>query len=321
MKKILFLIVISLITFTGCTNDNLTKVTLMLDYTPNTNHTGIYVADKLGYFQEEGIDLEIIDTGSNGVEQAVSTGSVDFGISYQENLTMSNDKGLKNLKSIYAILNENTSGLISSKDKNILKPSDLKGKTYCGWGSDVESAIVKYVAKIGYVEDKDIKIVNGGTDFLRSTDDNCDYFWEFKGWSGIEANLEKKEFNWISLKDLGLDWYTPIIITSDEFIKDNKEIVQSFVNAIIKGYTYAANNPKEASDIFLKYNKSYDKEFIKASQKYLSRYYLSDSSIAGYQKENMYKDFTKFLKDNKIIKDVDYKNLYTNEFIDNYYQS
>ncbi len=321
MKKLLFLVVLSLISFTGCKNEDLTKVTLMLDYTPNTNHTGLYVADELGYYKEEGIDLEIIDTGSNGVEQAVSTQAVDFGISYQENITMSNDQGLKNLKSIYAILSENTSGLISFKDKEIIKPADLKGKTYCGWGSDVESAIVKYVAKEGDVEDKDVKIVNGGTDFLRSNKDDCDYFWEFKGWSGVEANLENKEFNWISLRDLGLDWYTPIIITSDEYIKENKDVVQGFINATIKGYTYAVNNPEKASNIFLKYNKSYDKDFIESSQKYLSRYYISDNALAGYQKESIYKDFTKFLKDNKIIKDVDYKELYTNEFIEEYYQS
>ncbi len=321
MKKILLIVILSLITLTGCKKEDLTNVTLMLDYTPNTNHTGIYVAKDLGYYEEEGIDLEIVDTGSNGVEQAVSTGTVDFGISYQENLTMSNDQGLKNLKSIYTILNENTSGLISLKEKDIVKPEDLKDKTYCGWGSDVETAIVKYVAKEGNVEDKDVKIVNGGTDFLRSDKNECDYFWEFKGWSGIEANLEGTDFNWISLRDLGLDWYTPIIITSDDLIESDKEIVQGFINATIKGYTYAAENPEKASEIFLKYNKSYDKEFIESSQNYLSRYYLNESSLAGYQEEKIFKDFTNFLKDNDIIKDVDYKTLYTNEFVEEYYQS
>ncbi len=320
MKKIFFLVLVSLMFLSGCSNKDLTKVTLMLDYTPNTNHTGLYVAKKLGYYKDEGIDLEIVDTATSGVEQAVSKGAVDFGISYQENLTMSYDKGLKNLKSIYAILKENTSGLISYKEKNIIKPEDLKDKTYCGWGSEVESSIIKYVAKKGNLEEKDLKIVNGGTDFLRSNKNDCDYFWEFKGWAATEANLENKDFNWISLKDLGLDWYTPIIITSDEYISNNKDIVQSFINATIKGYTYAANNPKDASDIFLKYNETYDKDFIEASQKYLSRYYLNDSSLAGFQEDHIYKNFTKFLKENKIIKDVDYKNIYTNDFINEYYE-
>lgn len=321
MKKILIVAVIFLFVVTGCSDSNLKTVTLMLDYTPNTNHTGIYVAKEKGYYKDEGINLEIVDATEAGVEQSVAKGDADFGISYQENLTKSNDKGIKNLKSIYSILKENTSGFISYSDKDIKKPSDFKGKTYCGWGSDVESAIVKNVIKDAGLKEKDIEIVNGGTDFIRSNKDDCDIFWEFKAWSAIEARQENIDFNWISLKDLGLDWYTPIIITNEDNIENDSELVQSFINATIKGYEFATNNPEESANIFLKYNKTYDKDFIRASQKYISRYYLNDDGMMGYQEEEKYKNFTKFLKDNKIIKDVDYKELYTNEFVYNFYNN
>src|SRR5690606_38138985 len=65
----------------------LEKVTLVLDWTPNTNHTGLYVARAKGYYAEEGLDVRIILPGEAGAEQMVATGNADFGVSYQEAVT------------------------------------------------------------------------------------------------------------------------------------------------------------------------------------------------------------------------------------------
>ncbi len=295
------------------------KTTIMLDYTPNTNHTGIYVALDKGYYKEKGINLEIITNSSSSVEQAVANQKVDFGISYEENITIANDKGITGLKSIYAILSQNTSGFISYKEKGIKSPKDLNNKTYCGWGSEVEEKIVQEVAEIGGAQN--VNIVSTSTDFLRSNKNDCDFFWEFEGWSVQEANNKKIEYNYMPLKDYGIDFYTPIIITSNNLINENSELVQNFVSATIKGYEYAHKNPKEAGNIFLKYNSTYDENLIYDSQKYVSKYYIAQNKKAGYQYNDVWENFTNFLYDSNIVKTKEYKELYTNEFINKYYES
>ncbi|MCQ4404289.1 ABC transporter substrate-binding protein, partial [Clostridioides difficile] len=90
--------VFTLATITGCSSNNnkdknndkdtsSKKVTMVLDWTPNTNHTGLFVALDKGYYKEEGLDVEIVQPPESGAETLVATGKADFGISYQEQVT------------------------------------------------------------------------------------------------------------------------------------------------------------------------------------------------------------------------------------------
>src|SRR5665648_1192896 len=97
-KKLLPILIISILSLSGCgtgtttpaspTTKPLTTVSLMLDWTPNTNHTGLFVAQEKGYFAKEGLDVKFIQPSSSGnVEQLVGTGKTDFGVSQQEQVT------------------------------------------------------------------------------------------------------------------------------------------------------------------------------------------------------------------------------------------
>ena len=147
MKKIL-LTASALLLLTGCNgakkeenekedSKELKKVTLMLDWTPNTNHTGIYVAQEKGYFKDRGLDVTIKTPGEVNADQLVAVNKVQFGISAQEQVTQARTEGIP-VKSIGAIIQHNTSGFMSLKDKNITSPKDYVNKTYGGWGGPVE---------------------------------------------------------------------------------------------------------------------------------------------------------------------------------------
>ena len=112
----------------------LEKVQVGLDWTPNTNHTGLYAARDKGYFKEQGLDVEIIQPGQSGADQMVASGSVQFGVSYQESETMARISGVP-LVSIAAVIQHNTSGLASPLAKGIDSPEKFEGKTYGGWGA------------------------------------------------------------------------------------------------------------------------------------------------------------------------------------------
>jgi len=97
MRKMMVLVVISMLLtlgLSGCHSQeqggtsDLTKVTVVLDWFPNTNHTGLYVARDLGYYREAGLDVEIIQPSEGGASQLIAAGQGDFGISYQEEVTV-----------------------------------------------------------------------------------------------------------------------------------------------------------------------------------------------------------------------------------------
>lgn len=113
---------------TACSNNNdsanskkkgLKHVTVVLDWTPNTNHTGLYVAKEKGYFKDEGLDVDIIQPGEAGADQLVAAGKAQFGISAQESITEARIQGVP-IVSIAAIIQHNTSGFASPKEKILL---------------------------------------------------------------------------------------------------------------------------------------------------------------------------------------------------------
>lgn len=130
-------------------SQELKEVTMVLDWTPNTNHTGLYVAQEKGYFEEQGLDVEIILPGEAGANQLVASNQAEFGIGAQESLTEARVQDIP-IVSIAALIQHNTSGFASPKDKAIESPSDYEGKTYGGWGAGRKSgAWVHYGTRRG----------------------------------------------------------------------------------------------------------------------------------------------------------------------------
>ena len=109
---------------------DLQEVTLILDYTPNTNHTGIYVALEEGYFADEGLAVNIIEPGDNNTSAAlVAAGKGEFGVSYQEDVTyaLTGEEPMP-IKAIATVIQHNTSGFAALKDSGIEGPADFEGK-------------------------------------------------------------------------------------------------------------------------------------------------------------------------------------------------
>ena len=123
------------------------KVRVILDWTPNTNHTGLYVALDQGYYAKEGLDVEILPFSSSGVEPVLSSGGADFGISGSEALTFARASGQK-LKSVFIIQQKPSLQLgVAANRDDIQSPKDLDGKIYAGFGLPFEQPIVRTVIK------------------------------------------------------------------------------------------------------------------------------------------------------------------------------
>ncbi|GAF09841.1 hydroxymethylpyrimidine ABC transporter [Paenibacillus pini JCM 16418] len=148
-------------TTTGTEPKKLKDIKVVLDWTPNTNHTGLYVAKNQGYYEEEGLNVEIVQPGSGGADTMVAAGKVPFGISYQENVTQARTQDVP-LVSIAAIIQHNTSGFAAPVDRKIKSPKDFEGKTYGGWGSPVEEAVMGSIMQKESADVKKVTIANMG---------------------------------------------------------------------------------------------------------------------------------------------------------------
>jgi ABC-type nitrate/sulfonate/bicarbonate transport system substrate-binding protein len=327
MKKWITIICTTLL-LAGCSSGNdqakekdkkdLEKVTVVLDWTPNTNHTGLYVAKDKGYFEEEGLDVEIIMPGEAGVDQLTASGKADFGVSYQESITQARVQGVP-LVSIAAVIQHNTSGFASPVEKNIKSPKDFAGKTYGGWGSPVEKSVLDSLMKIEKGNVEDVSIVNmGDADFFTAVKRDIDFAWIYYGWTGVEAELRGEKINMVYLTDYSekLDYYTPVLATNEKMIESNPETVKAFVKAAAKGYGYTIENPKEAADILLKAAPDLDEELVKKSQEWLAPHYQDDASRWGEQKLDVWKNYADWMFDNGLLdKKLEAEKAFTNEFL------
>ncbi|MBU5292473.1 ABC transporter substrate-binding protein [Anaerosalibacter bizertensis] len=333
MKKTKFIVLICTLliitlVFSGCSPQNsenkekaeLEKTKVILDWTPNTNHTGLYVALEKGYYKDEGLDVEIVQPSEDSSTTLIATENGDFGVTYQEDVTyaLTSEDPLP-VKAIATIIQNNTSGFASPKSKNIETVKDFEGKVYGGWGSPSEEAILKAIMKKNGADYNKLKNINiGSDDFFAATEKNIDIAWIFEGWTGVEAKLKGIDLNYIAVKDLhpDLNYYTPILVTNNKLINENPDKVKGFLKATEKGYKYSIDNPEESAKILLKYAPELDEKLAVESQKFLAKEYISDASKWGVMKSEVWKNYAKFLKDNGLIeKELKVEDAFTNDFL------
>lgn len=320
MKRILWTIgLLLLLTMFGCGKSQgaLEKVSVTLDWTPNTNHTGLYVAQELGFFTEEGLEVEILQPGQSITDQIVATGKSHFGVSYQENVIRARSVGIP-LVSIAAVIQHNTSGFASLKEAKINSVKDFEGKRYGSWDSPSELAILSNVMQAADADIAKVKVISGIYDFFSTIGKDADFEWIYYGWDGVIAAQRGIEINYIPLKDLNpvFDYYTPVLISSEDYLKDNADTTKKFLRAVKKGYEYCISDPEKAADILIKHVPELNSQQVQASVQYLSDQYQAEAEYWGVQKREVWLNFADWMSAEKLIKEsLDIDRAYTNEYL------
>ncbi|MNW58966.1 NMT1/THI5 like protein [compost metagenome] len=223
------------------------------------------------------------------------------------------------LVSIAAIIQHNTSGFAAPKDRKIKTPKDFEGKTYGGWGSPAEEAAMKAIMDPEGGDVKKVKLVNiGEADFFTAVKRDIDFAWIFYAWTGIEAELRGEPVDMLYLKDYApqLDYYTPVLTTSEKEIAGHPELVKAFLAATTKGYQYAIDKPEEAAAILSKAVPDLDPKLVLASQKWLSPKYKDDAARWGEQKAEVWKNYADWMYGLKLLdKPLDAASAFTNDYL------
>ncbi|MHB1452860.1 MAG: ABC transporter substrate-binding protein [Saccharofermentanales bacterium] len=295
------------------------KVTLVLDWIVNTNHTGIYVAEELGYFEEEGLEVEIVQAPEMNFVEMVGMNAAQFGICGQEQLTQARVTGDVPVVAIGAILQHNTSGFAAPADRNIKSPKDFEGKKYSGWGTPLEERFIETLMKKSGGDFSRVEMrMMGATDYFASMETEADFAWIYYGWDGIGAKVRNYPLDFILLQDVDpvLDFYSPLFISNEETISGHPELVQKFMDAVSRGYQYAVGQPEEACDLLLKSTPETDRTHALKSIEYLSQYFLDEDGGFGSMDQAIWENFSTWMFDNKLIgSPLQIEDSYTNEFL------
>ena len=330
--------VLTLTAFAGCTSGNSsssesekstsdsaaekTNITFMLDWTPNTNHTGLYVAREKGYFDEAGLNVEIVQAPEDGAEVLVGANQAQFGVSFQDSMipTLVGDSKLP-ISAVAALVQHNTSGIISLKGRGMDTPKGLEGMKYATWDLPIEKATLKKVVEDdGGDFDKVELIPSTVTDEVSALQSGqVDAIWVFYGWAGVSTEVAGLETDYFAFKDINpvFDYYTPVIIGNTDWMSEHPEQTKAFLSAVKKGYEFSIENPDEAADILLKSAPELDETLVKASQRYLAKEYKSDVEQWGYIDPARWNAFYSWINENGLAEGNLAENVgFTDEYLE-----
>ena len=327
MKRwmVLLLTAALMLTFAGCGNavKEAETVTVVLDWTPNTNHTGIFVAQAKGYFEEAGLNVEVVQPPEDGAETLVASGKAQFGVSFQDSLApaFAGDAVLP-VTAVAAVVQHNTSGIISRAGEGMDTPKGLEGKKYATWDMEVEKATIRDVMQAdGGSFDLVELIPSMVTDEVSALQSgSVDAIWVFYGWAGVACEVAGLETDYFAFADIDpvFDYYTPVIIANDAWLEENPETAKAFLDALSQGYTFAAENPVEAADILMEAAPELkaNSPLVYASQEYLSAAYIADAERWGEFDGERWAAFYRWLNENQLLEaEIDPQYGFTNEYL------
>lgn len=305
------------------------KVSLALDWTPNTNHTGIYVAMQKGYYTQNGIDLTLTPYSSSVYpEQLVSTGKAEFGISFPESVTTFRAQGVP-IVSIAAVIEHNTSALVTLKSSGLDSVAKLAGKRYAGFGAPYEQPVISQMLSCAGATSTSFQNVTTQLDPIAALKSGqFDFAWVYLGWEGIEAQQQGVELNTFPLTDYCIpDYSSPVIITNQQFIQQHPDIIKRFLKATAEGYEYAIQHPQDAANLLIQgapKGSFDDQQLVYKSQDYLSPLYAPGEKCWGAQSLASWTNYPRFMfnhqaiqdaNGNPITKEPDYSAAFTNQFL------
>jgi NitT/TauT family transport system substrate-binding protein len=284
------------------------KLTLALDWTPNTNHTGFYVALEKGFYSDLNLEVHLrspkIDNYKATPAQLLADKEVDFAIAPSESVISYQTLPTKpNLLAIAAILQADTSAIVTLKSSGIDKIKDLDGKKYASYDARFEDTIVSEMIKKDGGKGNHIKITPAKLGIWETLlSGEADATWVFMPWEGIEAKRKGIELNSFPLQDYNIPYgYSPALLSHPEILKNKEKAVRDFLAASAKGFKWAAQNPVEASEILLPHAETNDLDFLIESHTYIAPYYLDENSEWGKMKDERWISFVYWLKENKLI--------------------
>lgn len=262
MKRIISFIVVCAMLLCGCSatsnhenNSGLKELDVVLDWYPNALHAFLYVAIENGYYEEEGLKVNIrFPSNANDAISLVAAGQADIGLYYQQDVIQARANQDIPVKSIGAVVQGPLNIVLSLEEKNITGAEDLVGKTIGYAGTELSEALIRSIMQYVGADYSDVTMIDVGFDLMSSmTTGNVD------ATIGCLVNhevpqMEEEGFsvNWFDLDDYGVPtYYEGVFLANDDTVENDSETLKAFLRASAKGFADMKANPEEALQILL----------------------------------------------------------------------
>ncbi len=300
------------------------KLRLALDWTPNTNHTGFFVAREKGFYKDAGIELDIQspldDNYSTTPAKKLELGDTDLAIAPTESLISYRTKAKPfAMRAIAALLQEDASAIATLESSGISRPKELDEKSYASYGARYEDQIVKQMIQN-----------DGGKGVLEChypdklgiwntlVEGTYDATWIFTAWEGVEAEKRGIELTTFRLGDYGIPYgYSPVLCASENQINSDPGSLTAFLQATKRGFEFAVSNPEQAAEILKPELTDHDRQHLDLlkSQTMINDFYVKDGAW-GVMESSVFDPFVEWLKEYDLVPDsLDPNLLYTNKYL------
>ncbi|MBC9954168.1 ABC transporter substrate-binding protein [Leucobacter sp. cx-42] len=314
----------------GAADGSAEAVTFALDWAPNTNHIGVYVAEAEGYFADAGLDVEILPYGSTSATQLVSAGEADFGIGGQSGVQMARTSGL-DVISVYRVTQTDTGRLVALNDRtDITRPKDLDGMVFGGFGAPLFPALAKSTIQGdgGAGTFEEVVLDTGAYEAL--SQGRIDFTLSVATWENLQNEIDGHPYQAWRYQDFGVpEQQSTGIISSDAYLAEHPDAARAFVGAVAKGYQFAADHPEQAAEILIDANPDTlgtARELVQRSAKLMAEdgYLVQEGHEIGAAHPDAWNGFGKFLFDGGFLADAsgkpvtvepDWSTYYTDELL------
>jgi len=281
------------------------SVTIALDWTLNTNHVGLIAARDRGLYADAGLEVEILPYTDTTSTALLAAGAADF--AYMTSLGFLSAKaGGADIVALWATMQHENGRLVYNADNpDITRPADLSGKTYAGFGSAWEEALIgTMIENDGGTPEWDTVTLGTGAYEALATG-AVDFTLEVSTWEGVNSELLGRNQKSFAYGDYGIpDQQNGYIGTTSTMLAEEPETVTAFMRATQEGYAWAAANPEAAAELMLAAGDFQNPELVRGSmQAIVEGDFLKDGDTpVGKVDAERFSTMARFLFDSGVLK-------------------
>lgn len=283
------------------------SIKLALDWYPNANHLGLFIAQQKGYFEEENLDVTMYTPSEpSTVLQTVGAGQDEFGMSYQPDVLLARNEGVP-VVSILGVVQHPLNSLMTLKSSEITRPGQLAGKKVGYPGIPTNEPLLETMLKADGLNGlDDVELVNIGWNISESligekVDGVVGAYWTHES-----INMENIGYpvNVMRMEEWGVpDYYELVLVTSEDYLAENEDVAERFIRAIKRGFEEAIADPQAGVDVLVAENPGEIDEGIDrpGADLLVPMWQLPSGGGFGTQEPERWNSFVQWMKDNNML--------------------
>jgi NitT/TauT family transport system substrate-binding protein len=322
LKGIVFIMLVSSL-LPACSlganpNPSLNPITLQLSFSHQAEFAGFYVADQLGYYAEEGLKVSFIEGGPEvDFITPVANGSAQFGVAQPADVILARAAG-RPVRSIAVIYRHSPIVFFALADSGIMRPQDFVGKKIRS-ATTTDLTLQAMMTKLGILPDQ-YETVYLPSDMEQFASGEVPVWSGFVNVFALEMQRAGYKINMIYPDDYGIHFYGDVLITTDDLIAKDPQLVQRFTRATLKGWTYAVENPETVGAFVQKYKPDADVDLEVAKMAASIPLVNTGEDYIGWMKLEMWEGMEQTLREQGVlINSLDLAQVYTMQFLEEIY--